>query len=69
MPFRKLESNRGNFSKFLIESSEFNKINPYPKGHTCFNRLELPKYPTKEHLKIYVTAIVNNNLDGVFGLD
>lgn len=43
--FARLESNRGNCSKFLIESSEFNKKNPYPKGHTCFNRLELPLYP------------------------
>ena len=66
---RKLESNRGNYSKFLIESAEFNKANPYPKGHTCFNRLELPKYQTKDQLKTFLTAIVNNNLDGVFGLD
>ena len=36
---RKLESNRGNFSKFLIESAELQKENPFPKGHTCFNRL------------------------------
>lgn len=42
---RKLESNRGNYSKFMIESTPYVKTNPYPKGHTCFNRLELPLYP------------------------
>lgn len=67
--FKKLESNRGNYSKFLIESAEYNKQNPYPKGHTCFNRLELPKYPNKEALRVHLNAIVNSNLDGVFGLD
>ena len=53
----------------MIESGEFSQLNPYPKGHTCFNRLELPKYPAKDLLRTYVSAIVNNNLDGVFGLD
>jgi hypothetical protein len=67
--FRKLESNRGNFSKFLIEGSKFTKENPYPKGHTCFNRLELPMYPKFELLETYVMAIAKNSLDGIFGLD
>jgi hypothetical protein len=53
----------------LIESSSYLKTNPYPKGHTCFNRLELPLYPDESSLKTYVTAISKNNLDGVFGLD
>ena len=66
---RKLESNRGNTSKYLIEPSQFLKENPYPKGHTCFNRLELPRYPSKELLHIHLHAVANNDLDGVFGLD
>ena len=45
------------------------KENPFPKGHTCFNRLEVPKYQSKEQLRIYLTAVANSNLDGVFGLD
>jgi hypothetical protein len=31
--------------------------NPYPKGHTCFNRLDLPQYPDFETLKTYLNAI------------
>lgn len=56
-------------AKFLIEAGPYDKQNPYPKGHTCFNRLEIPIYPTKELLVTYLTAIANNDLDGVFGLD
>lgn len=67
--FKKMESNRGNVGKFLIESSVFDKANPYPKGHTCFNRLELPMYPNQELLNTYVQAISKSHLDGVFGLD
>ncbi len=67
--FSKLESNRGNYSKFLIVSTEYNKKNPFPKAHTCFNRLELPLYPNLETLKTYLTAISKNELDGIFGLD
>lgn len=58
--FSRLESNRGNYSKFMIVPVEYNKKNPYPKGHTCFNRLELPLYPSLEILKTYVTAISRN---------
>lgn len=67
--FKKLESNRGNYSKFLIERTDFSKKNPFPKGHTCFNRLELPEYPNLDLLRTYLTAISKSNLDGVFGLD
>ena len=66
---RKLESNRGNYSKFLIESGPLDKHNPFPKGHTCFNRLEMPCYQSKEQVQTYVSAIANSKLDGVFGLD
>lgn len=47
----------------------YDKKNPYPKGHTCFNRLELPQYPNLPTFKTYLTAIATNNLDGIFGLD
>lgn len=67
--FRKLESNRGNCSKFCIESVQFNMQNPYPKAHTCFNRLELPLYETKEDLKLYVMAVVQADLEGQFGME
>jgi hypothetical protein len=53
----------------MIESTSYIKTNPYPKGHTCFNRLELPLYPDEKTLVMYLTAISKSNLDGIFGLD
>ncbi|KAL4434917.1 hypothetical protein ABPG74_021256 [Tetrahymena malaccensis] len=67
--FKKLESNRGNYAKFQIKSVPYEKKNPYPKAHTCFNRLELPEYSNLENLRTYMKAIVNNDLDGVYGLE
>lgn len=37
--FKYLESNRNMIARFTIQRSEYDKRNPYPKGHTCFNRL------------------------------
>ena len=34
-----LESNRNEIRRFIIEKAAYEKVNPYPKGHTCFNRL------------------------------
>lgn len=39
-----LESNRNQINRFTLEKVPFDKQNPYPKSHTCFNRLELPSY-------------------------
>ncbi|CAD8074109.1 unnamed protein product [Paramecium primaurelia] len=67
--FRKLESNRGNCSKFCIESVPFTKANPYPKAHTCFNRLELPMYETREEIESYLKAVIQADMDGQFGME
>jgi hypothetical protein len=67
--FRKLESNRGNCSKFCIESIPYNKGSLYPKAHTCFNRLELPMYETKEETELYLKAVIHADTDGQFGLE
>lgn len=37
--FKYLESNRGEIRPFEIRKIAFDPIEPYPKGHTCFNRL------------------------------
>lgn len=52
-----------------MESVPLSKSNPFPKAHTCFNRLELPMYPTEEMLRVHLRGIVNSNLDGIYGLD
>ena len=67
--FRGLQSNRGNISVFTIGaiSYEPGKIN-YIKAHTCFNRIEIPNYPSKYLLKDCIDFLVNNELLG-FGID
>lgn len=67
--FAALESNRGTLTKFCIEGMAFKKENPFVKAHTCFNRLEIPSYGSLEELKMYMDCIVNNNFEGIFGLD
>lgn len=67
--FKNLMSNRGKIAKFCVESVKFTKDNSFPKGHTCFNRLELPMYPTKELLQENMEFITKSNLEGVFGLE
>ena len=42
--------------------------NPFPRGHTCFNRLSLPEYSNYEDVLTFLTAISESKLDGVFGL-
>lgn len=37
--FKYLESNRGEYQRFHIKSVPYNPTDPYPKSHTCFNRL------------------------------
>ena len=67
--YRALESNRGVLSKFCIESTTYKKENPFLKAHTCFNRLEIPLYHTKEELKLYMNCVIKNNFEGIFGLE
>ena len=39
-----------------------------PRAHTCFNRLDLPRYPSYENLKQALDYIAKNEIAG-FGLD
>lgn len=38
-----------------------------PIAHTCFNRLELPKYKNKEQLESAIAYVTENEAQG-FGL-
>lgn len=64
--FRALQSNRGEFQKFNIESVKSGKG---IKAHTCFNRLELPMFQTKELLKNEMVKILKLDFNGVFGVE
>ena len=39
-----------------------------PRAHTCFNRLDLPRYPTYEDLKVALDYIAKNDIVG-FGME
>ena len=66
---RVLQSNRGEFQKFTIESVRYSKESSGLKSHTCFNRLELPNYPKKEILKEKLMEILRADFIGVFGIE
>ena len=67
--FSALESNRGNVSKFTIESVpyEIGKKN-FVKAHTCFNRLDIPIFNNKNELKEAIQFISSNEIIG-FGIE
>jgi hypothetical protein len=48
--FGVLQGNDGNIRKFTIHGLELGFC-LYPRAHTCFNRLDLPLYTTKEELE------------------
>ena len=67
--FRSLESNRGNKSPFCITKVEYEKNGQnFIRAHTCFNRLNLPNFPTKEELQNGIDFILENEILG-FGID
>lgn len=58
--FGVLQGNDGNIRKFTIHGVTLD-VCLYPRAHTCFNRIDLPKYETKddlrEKLKLAVTMV------------
>lgn len=57
--FSVLQSNDGNIKKFTIHGVDRSQF-LYPRGHTCFNRIDLPTYNSKkemfEKLKLAITT-------------
>ena len=67
--FKSLESNRGNKSPFCINRGFLSrKEKNFIKAHTCFNRLDIPPFDTKEELKEAINFIIFNEITG-FGID
>lgn len=67
--FKSLESNRGNTSLFCLTKVDYDpkKIN-YIRAHTCFNRLDIPNFPTKHLLQESIDFIITNEILG-FGIE
>ena len=67
--FAELESNRGNIARFTIEMSPYqNGVKNFIKAHTCFNRIDIPLYKTKEEIVEMVKFVANQEIFG-FGID
>jgi hypothetical protein len=66
--FQFLEGNRNSIARFTIQKVEYDESNPYPKGHTCFNRIELPEYENYEELYERLMTLVNQEVTH-YGLD
>jgi HECT-domain (ubiquitin-transferase) len=58
--FGVLQGNDGNIRKFTIHGVSLD-VCLYPRAHTCFNRIDLPRYETqndlREKLKLAVTMV------------
>ena len=67
--FAVLESNRGNIARFTIESAHYEQGHKnFIKAHTCFNRIDVPMYQTKEEMIEMIKFVANQEIFG-FGID
>jgi len=67
--FAELESTKGNKYKFGIEAVPYepNRKN-YIKAHTCFNKIDLPRYPNKAELEEMIRFVSEKEMWG-FGIE
>jgi len=61
--FKALEANDGNFRLFTVAGVD-KKDFLYPRSHTCFNRIDLPIYDSKEELEGYLSLVINMEITG-----
>mmetsp|Transcript_9138 Transcript_9138/g.9921 ORF Transcript_9138/g.9921 Transcript_9138/m.9921 type:complete len:471 (-) Transcript_9138:580-1992(-) len=66
--FKLLSTNRGENVLFCVQSTTYDDAKPFIAAHTCFNRIDLPKYPSKEELARQMGLVVENDVTG-FGLE
>ncbi|OQR96749.1 HECT E3 ubiquitin ligase [Achlya hypogyna] len=62
--FKALISSDGRVQPFNLSFCGPDIGNMYPRAHTCFNRLDLPVYQTKDEMTQYLTLIVNMDITG-----
>jgi hypothetical protein len=69
-----LESNDGQFRTFTLQSlaipaqRDDDAPAPFPRSHTCFNRIDLPLYRSAAELAGYLTLVINMDITG-FSVD
>ena len=64
--FARLQGNDGKEAPFTLAPIDV-ELSIFPRSHTCFNRLELPMYFSKEDLEKYITTAIQMEL--TFGLE
>ncbi|KAF0694021.1 hypothetical protein As57867_015005, partial [Aphanomyces stellatus] len=64
--FKGLLSNDGRVRRFGIQmvGRGVPPTGLYPKAHTCFNRIDLPLYNSKEEMATYLTLVINMEITG-----
>ena len=66
--FRMLKTLRGDPAKFTIEAVPYTLQSVYPRAHTCFNRLDLPQFPSPSELQSRLLYVILNHSEG-FGIE
>jgi len=61
--FKALQRNDGKYQKFSIHSLPRNELR-FPRAHTCFNRLDLPLYSSKNELEAGLKVILAMDTTG-----
>jgi E3 ubiquitin ligase SMURF1/2/E3 ubiquitin-protein ligase NEDD4 len=64
--FQAMQSHDNRLQLFCIKSVNEQHF-PYPRAHTCFNRIDLPMFETKEDLKEKLDAVIQ--MDTVFSME
>ena len=64
--FKALMSNDGRVRRFGIQVVQRGTppTGLYPKAHTCFNRIDIPMYNSREELETYLTLVINMEITG-----
>ena len=65
--FSALTNTRGEYARFTLQSVDFDPRAPYPRAHTCFHRVDLPLYNSKEDLHASLMTAISNSVG--FGLE
>jgi len=61
--FAALQGNDGNIKTFCLHGVSCSAF-LYPRAHTCFNRIDLPNYSTKEELRVKLRQAVTMSYVG-----
>ena len=54
----------GKLCRFALKAIPLRNAHEYPVAHTCFNRIDLPKYTSKEQLQAKLQDVVKAEISG-----